>query len=76
MGDITGLELVETRLRAKVQIVKRRGNTIQAQCPAHADRNPSLSVGLGKDRDVVMKCFAGCSSDFLSKKSDRSFVRF
>lgn len=63
MGDITGLELVETRLRAKVQIVKRRGNTIQAQCPAHADRNPSLSVGLGKDRDVVMKCFAGCSSD-------------
>lgn len=63
MSDITGLELVETRLRAKVQKVQRRGNTITAQCPAHADRNPSLSVGLGKDRDVVMHCHAGCSSE-------------
>ncbi|MFM1889341.1 MAG: hypothetical protein RLZZ565_98 [Planctomycetota bacterium] len=34
-----------------------------ACCPAHDDRNPSLSVSVGDDGRVLFNCFAGCSSD-------------
>src|SRR5713101_4251470 len=34
-----------------------------ACCPAHSDREPSLSIGLGDDGQVLLKCFAGCSLD-------------
>jgi len=33
-----------------------------AQCPAHRDRNPSLSIARGDDGRVLLKCWAGCSS--------------
>ncbi len=32
-----------------------------ACCPAHPDRTPSLSIGLGEQGQVLLKCFAGCS---------------
>jgi hypothetical protein len=32
-----------------------------ACCPAHGDRVPSLSIGLGEHGQVLLKCFAGCS---------------
>lgn len=42
--------------------VKPRGdNQWQALCPVHNDKVPSLSVSLGKDSTVLMKCQAGCS---------------
>lgn len=31
-----------------------------ACCPAHDDRNPSLSIGLGTGRKVLLYCHAGC----------------
>jgi len=33
----------------------------KACCPAHADTEPSLSIGLGEHGHVLLKCFAGCS---------------
>jgi AAA domain len=33
----------------------------RACCPAHADSDPSLSIGLGEQGQVLLKCFAGCS---------------
>ena len=30
-------------------------------CPAHDDRNPSLSVSMADDGTCLLKCFAGCS---------------
>ena len=36
-----------------------------ACCPAHADREPSLSIGIGEDGQVLLKCFAGCSLDAI-----------
>jgi len=51
------LEKVLARL--KEVRASRRGWT--ACCPAHGDRIPSLSIGLGEHGQVLLKCFAGCS---------------
>jgi Toprim domain len=32
-----------------------------ACCPAHEDRNPSLSVGEGRGGRILVRCFGGCS---------------
>ena len=32
-----------------------------ARCPAHNDRHNSLSVGLGADGRILLKCHAGCA---------------
>ena len=31
-----------------------------ARCPAHDDREPSLSISAGKDGKVLVRCHAGC----------------
>ena len=33
-----------------------------ARCPAHADRTPSLSVGVGGDGQILLCCHAGCDA--------------
>jgi hypothetical protein len=40
--------------------VKRARSGYMARCPAHDDRNPSLSVKLGDGGKVLLKCHAGC----------------
>ena len=41
--------------------VRPRGQgKYSSSCPAHQDRNPSLSVREG-DRGILVKCWAGCS---------------
>src|SRR6266702_2751216 len=39
----------------------------RACCPAHADRQPSLSIGLGEHGQVLLKCFAGCSLERITE---------
>ena len=34
-----------------------------ALCPAHDDRNPSLSIAQGQEGRILMKCFAGCATE-------------
>lgn len=41
-----------------------------AHCPAHDDRNPSLHVAEGEAGRVLIKCFAGCSADQITKALD------
>src|ERR1700736_6716771 len=36
-----------------------------ACCPAHDDREPSLSIGLGDEGQILLTCFAGCSLDHI-----------
>lgn len=52
---------------------RRSGEGWSARCPAHDDRNPSLTVGEGDDVPVLLCCFAGCSyNDILDAlKLDR-----
>jgi hypothetical protein len=41
---------------------KRNGAGWIAKCPAHEDRQPSLSIDEGADGKVLLKCFAGCTT--------------
>ena len=42
--------------------VRPSGNGWTALCPAHGDRNNSLSAGQGKDGRVLIYCHAGCDA--------------
>jgi putative DNA primase/helicase len=44
----------------RLEGVKKNGNGWTAKCPAHNDKNPSLSVSEGQDGRVLVKCWAGC----------------
>jgi len=39
---------------------RKNGNGWMVRCPAHDDRNGSLSVGIGDDGRLLLHCHAGC----------------
>lgn len=41
----------------------KRGAGFMALCPAHADKNPSLSLKEATSGKILFHCFAGCSQD-------------
>lgn len=45
----------------KLQAVRPGGNGWMAQCPAHDDHTPSLSVSIGRNGGILAKCQTGCS---------------
>lgn len=49
-----------TKLLAKFDSVKETSSGWSARCPAHEDRQASLSIGVGDDGRVLLKCHAGC----------------
>lgn len=57
------LELIEQHLHQAGKKLQRRGDTIQAQCPAHPDNNPSLSISRGTTQPVILTCHAGCDTN-------------
>jgi hypothetical protein len=42
---------------------RKSGSGWSARCPAHEDRNPSLSINEGDDGRVLLHCHCGCSPD-------------
>jgi putative DNA primase/helicase len=50
-------------LLARLQGVRKNGKGWQALCPAHADKNPSLSISVGGDGKILVHCHAGCSQE-------------
>ncbi len=46
------------------------GYVAMCRCPAHQDRNPSLSLRQG-DRDILVTCFAGCASEDVLRELAR-----
>ena len=49
---------------ARLSEVRRNRNGWMALCPAHRDKNPSLSVGEKKGQ-VLLHCFAGCTIEAI-----------
>jgi hypothetical protein len=45
-----------------------------AQCPAHADRTPSLSIMSFPDGNVWLHCFAGCETDDVLDRLGLSYA--
>ena len=55
---MSAVENLISRLHAK-----RSGKAWKAKCPAHDDREPSLSIDEGSDGRALLKCHAGCPTD-------------
>lgn len=54
-----GEDLID-RVLERLERVRQSGRGWSARCPAHEDRNPSLSVTVGEDGRVLLLCHAGC----------------
>lgn len=52
-----------TDILSRLEGVKGRDGKYMARCPNHGDSNPSLSVSLGSDNKILLKCFAGCPTE-------------
>ena len=61
--DIVGVRSMSPEdFVARLDRVRQTGNARwTARCPAHEDKNPSLSVAMGDDGRVLVRCFAECS---------------
>jgi hypothetical protein len=51
----------------RFQGVRESGTGHQALCPAHNDRNPSLSIKEGDGGRIVLHCHKGCSPEDVVK---------
>ena len=47
----------------RLEGVRQSGNGWEARCPAHNDHDPSLSVAIGDDRRILVKCHKRCSTE-------------
>lgn len=59
---MSGVEAVLQALRDSGCSPKRSGNGWKSLCPSHDDHEPSLSIGIGNDGRVLLKCHAGCET--------------
>lgn len=53
------------RILEQLHQVQRHGAGWMAKCPSHEDRNPSLSIGVGRDGCALLNCHAGCSVETI-----------
>lgn len=49
------------KILSALEGVRESASGWSALCPAHHDKNPSLSIGVGDDGRVLLHCHAGCS---------------
>jgi 5S rRNA maturation endonuclease (ribonuclease M5) len=53
---------------AKFERVERSGASYKVLCPAHADKNPSLSISQTSEGKILFKCHAGCTFEQIIAK--------
>ena len=72
------IDVVVRALEAKGCNPQSSGDGWTALCPAHEDRNASLSVREGDTGTVLLKCFAGCAYKEIvaALRSHRRSVEF
>lgn len=52
---------------ARLDKVRQTGSSRwTACCPAHDDKNPSLTISQGEDGRVLIHCFSGCGIDAIA----------
>lgn len=51
---------------SRLEGVKGGGGQWSAKCPAHDDQHNSLSVSIGEDGRVLLKCHAGCPAEEIT----------
>ncbi len=44
--------------------IQRTPTSFMVHCPAHNDKNPSLSISDGNNK-ILFHCFAGCSKESI-----------
>ena len=53
-----------TDLEGRLDKCTRKGDVLNARCPAHEDNNPSLNVKIGDSGEcVILKCWGGCQTE-------------
>lgn len=60
--------LVYDLILARLHGVRKTRRGWEAQCPAHEDSSPSLSLALGERGQLLMWCFAGCTVEQISQR--------
>jgi putative DNA primase/helicase len=61
--SITEGETVNAReFIARLEGVTKNAGGWSAKCPAHPDKNPSLSITEGSDGKILLNCLAGCQT--------------
>jgi hypothetical protein len=64
--------MIDAKFIAKALHGHKSGSGFVARCPAHNDRNPSLSIRDGHGGKVLIKCHKGCSqADVLAELKSR-----
>ncbi|MBL4809923.1 MAG: AAA family ATPase [Phycisphaerales bacterium] len=63
MNTSTPVQRVLDALKVSGHDPKQSGNGWECCCPAHEDRNPSLSINAGDDGRALLMCHAGCSTE-------------
>ena len=53
-----------------VRASSSRKQSWMARCPAHQDRGPSLSIGIGRNGGILLHCHAGCSCEEIAGALD------
>jgi hypothetical protein len=61
--------MIESILSGLSNVKKYSSNRWQASCPAHDNRNPSMSITLGKGK-VLFHCHAGCRQEDVIEALD------
>jgi len=57
------IDLIVSRLENRGNRPKKADKGWKARCPAHDDKNPSLSIDQGEDGRVLLHCHAGCKTE-------------
>lgn len=58
---------------ADILRAKKHGGYWTAKCPAHEDKNPSLSIRQGKNGKVLIRCFSGCPTEAILQVMNLTF---
>ena len=60
----------------ELEDVRRQGSGYVARCPAHDDRQASLSIAEGDEVPFVLKCHAGCTYEEVMKALPNQTTEF